>query len=429
MKRVVHARVMASLPEALQPIVTRLVRQGDRLHLGLHLVGGPVRDYLLGRPIRDVDLIVEPEREAGSRELAQAAASRDARVVVHDRFGTVRIETGAGVVDLATVRSEHYEKPGALPTVAAGTLEQDLSRRDFTVNALAIPLSDRARRGRAALIDPGTGAEDLRAGVLRVFHAKSFHDDPTRALRAARLAPRLGFRLSRSARTALRGALRDGAFGAVKGERFRAEFEKLFEDPEQGLDPSRALRLLDDWHILGALEPGLHLHRNAVAPLRRLGRAIAELPWPRVALRPWVAGLMVWLAPVDAALRRRALGRLAVRGQHAQQIRGFPKQAEAWLARLARERGRGACDAVLGGASEEALLAVFASAPAPARRRIERYAAHDRNAVLPIAGDDLLALGLRGPAVGRALARVRAAWLDRDVRTREEALALAREFV
>ncbi len=428
MKRPSPASLLRALPEASRPLVEAVLAEAERCDVGVLLVGGPVRDWLLGRPLRDVDLIVEPERGVGALELARAAAAPEVRIVAHDRFGTVRLEAPDTVVDLATVRTETYERPGALPTVAPGSVEQDLQRRDFSVNALAVPLSSAARRSRPGVVDAGSGLEDLEAGVLRVFHARSFHDDPTRALRAARLAPRLGFSLTRGSLRALRSALRDGAFGAVSGERFRAEFEKLFADAVQGLDPARALRLLAGWHVLPALEPGLGLATEAGAPLRRLGRAVAEPPWRPLRLRPWVAGLMVWLAPTDASVRRRSLRRLAVRGEVARAVEGFPKTRDGLLRKLGRARGRGAADAALRGTDDELLLALLASAPPNLRRRIERFAREDRFAELSVSGDDLVAIGLRGPAVGRALARLRAAYLDRRLRTRDEALALAREL-
>ncbi len=428
MKRVALAALLRALPDASRPLVDAVLAEAERCGAGVSLVGGPVRDYLLSRPLRDVDLIVEPEGAVGALELARAAAAPEVRIVAHDRFGTVRLETLETVVDLATVRSESYPHPGALPAVSSGSLEQDLRRRDFTVNALAAPLSSAARRGRPALLDVATGGADLEAKLLRIFHPRSFHDDPTRALRAARLAPRLGFTLTRGSLRALRSALRDGAFGAVSGERFRAEFEKLFADAVQDLDPAAALRLLASWHVLPALEPGLGLGRESVAPLRRLGRAVARPPWRPLRLRPWLAGLMVWLAPLDASLRRRALRRLAVTGEAAKAVEGFPRARDAWLRQLSRSRGRGAIDAALRGADDELLLALFAWAPPNLRRRIERFAREDRFAEINVSGDDLVAIGLRGPAVGRALARLRAAYLDRRVRTREEALALAREL-
>jgi tRNA nucleotidyltransferase (CCA-adding enzyme) len=421
-------QVLRALPNGARALVKTLIEEAERSQVGVLLVGGPVRDLLLGRPLRDVDLIVEPGRDCGAEELARAVATDEARVITHDRFGTVRLEGAGAVVDLATVRAESYERPGALPTVRDGSLEDDLTRRDFTVNGLAIPLTPLARRGRPTIVDPGEGLQDLENRVLRVFHKRSFHDDPTRALRAARLVPRLAFTTSRGSRSALRSALRDGAFGGVSGERLRAEIGRLFGDPVQGLDPSRALRLLADWHVLAALEPGLALPSQSVAPLRRLGRAIADPPWGVGPRRPWVTGLMVWMAPLDASLRRRALRRLAVRGEVAGKIGAFPKARDVWLRKIGRARGRGTTDAALCDADDEELLALLAWAPPNLRRRIQRYALEDRLAPLPISGDDLLAIGIRGPAVGRALARIRVAFLDRAVRDRDEALALAREI-
>ena len=180
--------------------------------------------------------------------------------------------------------------------------------------------------------------------------------------------------------------------------------------------------------MLAALEPGLTLPSESVAPLRRLGRVIADPPWDTARRRPWVIGLMVWMAPLDASLRRRALRRLAVRGEVAGKIVSFPKARDVWLRKIGRARGRGTTDAALCDADDEQLLALLAWAPPNLRRRIQRYALQYRRSRLPISGYDLVAIGIRGPAVGRALARIRLAFLDRAVRNREEALALAREI-
>lgn len=428
MKPAGRDELLAALPPGIAPLVDLVLATAERERLAVYAVGGPVRDLLLGRPVRDVDLLVEPRDGRGAAEIAAGAGAPGVQVVAHDRFGTLRITGPDGVLDVATVRSESYAHPGALPAVGEGTLEDDVRRRDFTVNALVIPLSAAARKGRAPVIDLDDGLRDLEGRVLRVFHARSFHDDPTRALRAARLAGRLGFSLSRGSRTALRDALRDGSFGRVSGDRLRREVEKLFEDAHQGLDPGVALRLLAEWHVLPALEPGLSLPRRSIAPLRRLGRAIASPPWPPRRLRPWAAGLAVWLAPLEPGLRARALRRLAVRGELAQRIAAFPKARDGWLRALARARGRGAIDAVLSPLTDEESLALWCWAEPPVRRRVLRHAVEDKPRRLPVSGEDLVALGLQGPAVGRALARVRVAFLDGAVASREDALALAREI-
>ena len=422
------ADLLRTLPEASAALLQRVLRCADARRQRVYVVGGPVRDWLLGRRLRDVDLAVEPRKGEGAVELARRVAAGRLRVRVHERFGTVTLHGVGAVLDLATVRRERYAHDGALPTVEEATLEEDLRRRDFSVNAMALPLSAAARARRAGVVDVAGGLEDLERGCLRILHARSFHDDPTRALRAARLAPRLGFSMSRESRAALRVALRDGAFGAVSGDRLRREWVKLFDDADQGLDPARALRLLHDWHVLGALEPGLVLAGQASTPLRRLGRALAEPPWPAGRRRGWVAGVAVWLAPLAAPLRRRALARLAIRGDVAARIVDFPRRRDAWLRALARARGRGAVDAVLSDCDEESLLALHAWAPPTARRCIARWAVEDRGRRMPVTGDDLVAAGLKGPALGRALERLRAAWLDGAVRTRDEALVLANEL-
>ncbi len=420
--------VLKALPGDSLPLVQSVLAAARTRGDAVYLVGGPVRDLLLGRRVADVDLVVEAADGQGAVALAEAAAPQGARVVRHDRFGTVRLELAGQGIDLAGLRRETYAHPGALPKVEPAGLEEDLARRDFTANALAMPLSSVARRAKPAVVDLVGGRKDVEAGVLRVLHGESFHDDPTRALRAARLAVRLGFHLSRGTRTALRAALRDGAFGRVSGDRLRRELEKLFAEARSGVDPSRALGHLADWHVLGALEPGLELPRSARAPLRRLGRMLAEPPWPPARHEPWGAGLAAWLAPLESGLRRRTLRRLAVRGERAARIQEFPRDRDRWLGRLDRARGRGAVDAVLGAVDEELLLALAAWASAPGRRRISRYAREDRGRRAPLGGADLVAMGLEGPDVGRALQRVRTAWLDGSVTSREEALALAREL-
>lgn len=428
MKAPSQGELLQRIPDASAEIVRAVIAAADASGQAVYLVGGPVRDHFLDREIRDVDLVALRHGSKGALELARAAAPGGAQVTMHERFGTAVIESGIAAVDIATARRESYPHDGALPVTEEGTLETDLLRRDFSVNALALPLSRAAAVNHPKVVDFADGLADLAHRRLRVLHSRSFHDDPTRALRAARLAPRLGFVLSRDSRSGLRGALRDGSFGRVSGDRLRREIVKLFGDAALGLDPSRALRLLSEWHVLSALEPGLTLDRAAVAPLRRLGRAIESPPWRHGRWRPWIAGLSLWLAPAAPALRRRALRRLSVRGETARRIGSFAASRDGWVRAVEAARGRGAVDAALRKLEEEELQALYASVTPALRRRILRFALEDRSRRLPVNGDDLAAEGLEGPALGRALARIRIAYLDGSVRNRSEALALAREF-
>ncbi len=422
-----HKEAIAHMPAAAQEVVRAVLERADADGVSVLLVGGPVRDLLLGRECVDVDLLIEDPEPKRAAEFAEHAKTEGAKLRVHAKFGTASLRIGDTTIDFAAVRSETYAHPGALPSVAPGDLAQDLARRDFSVNALALPLSRVARKRHPEVVDLEGGLADLEARRLRVLHPKSFHDDPTRVLRAARLAPRLGFSLAPRTRSALRAALRDGCFGPVSGDRLRRELERVFEDGVRGLDPARALRALGDWHVLTALEPGLTAPSEAMLPLRRLGRVVAEPPWKAGRWRPWATGFGVWLGPLPSALRRRTLRRFSVRGAAAKTVAELPRVAERAGRALVKSRGRGAIDAALGGLSEEELIAVYVTSDSARRRRIARYASEDRHRRPPVNGDDLVAGGLAGPVVGRALARIRIAWLDGAVKSREEALTLAHE--
>src|SRR5690242_2407442 len=152
---------------------------------GVHVVGGAVRDLLLGAVPHELDLVVEGDAAAVA---AHAAERLGGRAVVHERFGTATVQTPAATFDLASARTERYPAPGALPEVRTGaSLAEDLARRDLTINAIALALAD------ATLTEWPGALDDLAAGVLRVLHDGSFRDDPTRMLRLARYAGRLGF--------------------------------------------------------------------------------------------------------------------------------------------------------------------------------------------------------------------------------------------
>ena len=360
---------------------------------GVWLVGGAVRDLLLGRDPRELDLVVEGDALPVARRAAERIGGR---VLAHDRFGTATVRGGGAEFDLAGARRESYARPGALPDVELGArLQDDLARRDFTVNALALRLDDGEPAGW-----PG-GREDLDAGVLRVLHEGSFRDDPTRLLRLARYAARLGFDVEPRTAALAEAAVADGALDTVTGERLGAELRLLGREPQPA-----ALRALERFGLGTALLPGL-----AVDPAL-IERALA-------------------LAPDDARADLAALG-ASLRGAPglAAGLRalGFPAAEAAAIvaaagvdaAALAAARPSEA-DLLLRRHPPEAAVVAAAAGAAPARDWLER-ARHER---LAITGDDLLAAGLRGPAVGRALQAARAALLDGDAPDRDAQLAAA----
>src|SRR3954452_13156969 len=196
----------------------------------IYLVGGAVRDLLLGREPINLDIAAEGDAAALGRELG-------GEINTHERFATATVHTDGLELDLATARTETYAKPGALPEVRPAPLVEDLARRDFAVNAMAVPLIDDPE-----LIDPHGGLADLERSILRVLHDRSFVDDPTRALRAARYAARYAFALEPRTEQ----LLRETDLETVSRDRVEAELRRLAREEE----PRRGFELLDEWGLV-----------------------------------------------------------------------------------------------------------------------------------------------------------------------------------
>lgn len=364
-------------------------------------MGGVVRDRLLRRPLaRDVDVAVEGNAVDIAR---RAAAGRSARagvlLRVHERFDTATLAIGGWRVDLAGTRRESYRRPGALPDVAPAALEEDLRRRDFTVNAMALVLPRPGRR--AAFLDPFAGREDLAGRRLRVLHSGSFRDDPTRGFRAARYANRLRFRIEPSSRRLLTEALDDGAFDGVSGDRLRRELEKIFD--EGGW--ASAVRLLVSLGISRALHPSLD---GSGATLRALDRAerLAEGTAGQTTSR---MPLFVWSAPLAPSEAAALATRLALGGSAREALARWPDtrrvlmSGEAASAKISRDE-------------RFAAAALVAGRSATLRRRLLSGPPQ-----LSIRGADLLQAGIPpGPRVGRALERTREARAQGRIEPREE---------
>jgi tRNA nucleotidyltransferase (CCA-adding enzyme) len=357
-------------------------------HGGVHLVGGAVRDLLLGRAPREIDLVVEGDVDAAAARLGGA-------ITAHDRFGTARVEAGVCRYDLARARRESYARPGALPDVEPASLREDLRRRDVTVNAMALGLDDGAFHAVPGALD------DLRAGVLRVMHDRSFEDDPTRLWRVARYAARLGFGVDPHTRS-LAGQADPST---VSGERLGAELRLALREP----DPTAALRIAHD--LNAALLPEGFDPEPA-----RLPEALELLP-------PDGRQDLVTLAAATAGMDARALLRwldamgftAAERDTVAAASRystGAPLRAARTPAEIAR--------AARGAPVEAAALAGGENA----RRWLEDL----RHVRLEITGDDLLAAGVpQGPEVGERLRRALDRKLEGEAVGREAELRAALE--
>lgn len=367
------------------------------------LVGGPVRDLLLGRPVIDIDLTME---EGGST-LARALAKRiDGRVRSFPQFLTYKVTAdGLPEIDIATARKERYRKPGALPAVTAGRLRDDLIRRDFSINAIAMDLIS------GELHDPTKGQPDLEARVVRVLHDKSFLDDPTRIFRAVRLATRLGFALEPHTDALMREAVAGDAFATVTKERL---WRELF----LAMDEVEAPRVLADLAGRGVLDSlfGRRPAPNAAGMLDKIHRAlVSDTDLDRYVLYTG-ALLRGDASPIDL----EGSGFSQKRARKVVQIANEMPSFEESLERAADDKQR---FKLYRSVSAEMLCAVVAEHPEEAEhlRRYEEF----QNFKLPLRGNDLEVPG--GPHVAQALERTREAVWSGEIPP-DEARRFAKEM-
>ncbi len=393
------------------------------------LIGGAVRDLALGTTPRELDVVVADDAAGFARELAgelQAFAGENRaerlETTFHERFRTALVSWPGGQIDVATRRSERYPAPGALPEIDIGTPEDDLRRRDFTINTLSIALN-----GPHLGFSNGApeAAEDLDASVLRVLHERSFLDDPTRLMRMARYAARLGFEPDEQTARLAEQAIAAGALDTVSPARIGAELRLALAEP----DPVAALESLERRGVLSALHEAIDLD----APLARA--ALAELPappdaWPEVLLlasllRPghsydttnYETRLRALLDSYEfsAAERERAVHSAILAPRIAERLQRASKPSQIY----AVAHGEPLEAISLGGAIAEA--AGHGDAADAAQRWLSRL----RHVELEIGGEDLIAAGVpRGPEIGRRLQHALMRKLDGELVGVEDGRAL-----
>ena len=379
----------------------------------LYLVGGVVRDWLLGVPGNELDLMLAGDTLGDAIAFARSLqAERGGELRTHARFGTAQWRTPTGVVvDFAQARRERYPRPGQLPRPEAGRAEEDLWRRDFSVNALALPLRPAAAFGR--LLDPCGGLADLEGRRLRALHAASFRDDPTRFLRGLRLAARLGLRWDAEAARWARESL--PILARLSGSRLRAEFEQLFQEPR----PEDALTAPEAAGLLAALHPGFVTDSAALRERFESSRAAPFHADPGAV--GWCLLTLGSAAAAVADLAARFTLRKAERA-------GLERAAALYAARhTLADEGRPPAEiaAALEGSDTATRQALWVVGAGALRRQLERYEGDWRWRRPALRGRDLRRLGLPpGPRYRALLARLQIARWNGDVTSVEEERAL-----
>jgi tRNA nucleotidyltransferase (CCA-adding enzyme) len=401
-----------ALPDSLAPVLDAVAAVSDPYD-GVYLVGGSVRDILLGEPNFDVDIVVEGDAIGLANELADKL---DGRVRAHRTFGTAVVLYGDdGRVDVVTARSESYHAPAVLPAVEPGTIDEDLHRRDFTINAMAVSLKGDAV---GELVDPFGGRTDLEAGRIRILHDRSFIDDPTRILRAIRYEDRYGFRMDDDTVRLARECIATGHVGDLSGARLRDELVALLEEG----DVSHAIPRLAE---LGA-EEEIHPHVAADEEAVQLFDRLRELNGRYgLGIPAWRLGLEALARNLPADEIADWLHGLKIRRPDGDQIAAAIVEAP----RIAADLEGTPADVVAAVERHDPDAPLFALAMTDSPR-LHEYFGSLRGVRLEISGADLADLGLgESPRVGEILAAVRRRKLNGELAGRDSELEAARELI
>jgi tRNA nucleotidyltransferase (CCA-adding enzyme) len=398
--------IASLLEERLSPGYLRHLRRASgvatQYSVQLYLVGGTVRDILLGRRVLDLDISM-----VGATPEFPAALARElgGEVTASSQFGTAKLRVGDASIDLAMARRESYAHPGALPTVASGSIEEDLARRDFSINAMAVSLAPGAW---GELLDPHGGQRDIGRRLIRALHSRSFIDDATRILRAIRYAQRLGFSLEGATERLMRRDL--SYLDTIKGDRVRHELERIFTEEHA----ASMLEMAQRMGVLRAIYATLSLNEPMLAKIRQIR------PEQNIEHSLVILSLLSYNIPLDQ--QPGFIARLSMDSTWAQVVRDtgrvraaldqlrtpdlWPSQIYELLQPFHPISIRGCALA-----ADEPLVA----------RRLELYLTELMRVRPLLNGDDLIALGVPwGPAVGLLLKELLMARLDGQLNTRQD---------
>ena len=390
--------------------------------VSVYLVGGFVRDLILGVKNFDLDIVVEGE---GIKFAEDFALKLKAGIIRHKRFGTATVMISPVLkVDIATARKELYPQPASLPVVSKGSLREDLYRRDFTINAMALSI---AKKKPVRLIDSFGGMQDLRQKKIRILHQISFIDDPTRILRAIRFEKRYGFQLEAQTLAALKEASRARMLEKVSAQRIRDEIILLLKE-EQPLKPIRRIQELTGF---GFLSPDLSFTLKSFAFLKSMESQIKwfkkEFPHHRQ-LETWLIYFMGLIDSMTIGEAKALCKRFAFRREEEKSISAYKKINKSFIRQLSSP-GIKPYDVfqLLGPLTYEVIILLKSKyRNLNFQKNIKKFLRDYDGAHLYITGDDLHRLGIApGPDYRRILNKVLEAKLNGKVKTKKEELAMA----
>jgi tRNA nucleotidyltransferase (CCA-adding enzyme) len=433
------SRMIKFLPKRLMALVKLMGAEADARGVNVFLVGGFVRDMVLGSKNYDLDVVVESDAMKFAKLIADKIGGS---LVVHHKFGTATVVNdwpkwlgpplnvaGKLKIDVATARKEVYDKPAALPTVEFSSLRDDLYRRDFTINAMAVNIN---KHNFGLFVDFFGGMSDIESKVVRILHDKSFIDDPTRIFRAVRFEQRFGFAMEKHTEYLIKHAIKQEMFRKTENQRIREELILILKEK----NPEKAVFRMKDLHELRFIHPNLTVDK---ALAKRFDEVRIAVRWYESAdihkrrLDTWLMYLICMLDRLTAGEVQETLERFVFTRSETMRVMSFKEKGEAAVKRLSsrKEMALSEIYRLLEPFSHEATLCIMSkSASRLARARTRKFFADLNGARLRIKGEDIGKLGLKpGPRYKDVLEKVLFLKLDGKVKSRKDEVEAARRII
>lgn len=417
--------LMKNLPSKIRELLAQISFLSDREGFQVYVVGGFVRDLILDVHNLDIDLVVEGD---GPKFAGLMAEFLCGRVKVHEKFGTAMVILEDDFrIDVATARTEYYEFPAALPRIEESSLKQDLYRRDFTINAMAVHLSE---KNFGEIVDFFGGRKDLNDGVVRVLYNLSFVEDPTRILRAIRFEQRYGFRIEQQTLTLLKNAVREKLLSRLSADRIRQELKHIFEERA----PLGAILRMDELGVLIQILPQATLSPAKIEAVKRIQGAADYIHYNGEQIQHrWIIYLALLLADQQCNAAVGAGEMLRLSRDELKVLTEIKCNCDDIITKLSASRPMKLSEVavLLNGLPKEGYVYIMAlNDHHVVHERLKNYMARSKYSKLSINGKDLKEMGYKpGPDFHSALSAARAAKLDGDINTRDEELDFVRLYM
>ncbi|MBL7072953.1 MAG: CCA tRNA nucleotidyltransferase [Candidatus Omnitrophica bacterium] len=426
------------LPGKLMALIRLIGKTADDSGLGAFLVGGFVRDLLHGAANYDLDVVIEGDAIRFAKKLADKISGR---VVTYKKFGTAVIvkkwpkwlgspprADGIFKIDVASARKETYKKPAALPTVRFSSLKKDLSRRDFTINAMAIDIN---KKDFGLFIDFFDGKEDLKKSVIRVLHKKSFIDDPTRIFRAVRFEQRFDFEIEKHTEFLIKHAVKRNMFHHTQDQRIREELMLMLRE----WHPEKAVFRMKELHELKFIHPALSLKKDAKKTFNNLKKCVK---WYKTVCAEdnadeWLTYFMVMLEKLSENEIREVLKKFIFTRESSAKLKNYSMFGASAAKKISRNKRMRASEiyAILKPLEKEVVLYIMAKVKSEkAKRRIKKYFTELESVTLKIKGHDIAAEGVKhGPYYTELLRRVLYEKIDGNVTTKRDEILCLKKII